>query len=266
MVEPEAWPSMVAEAKTLIRERLTGYEEPLQISDVLDEMMRRRNHERFIGQPNEARRTYGDEYVLLSGEVAWVVGEAIRELEAEAEIRPLSGGIFESVRLMAGELGFESMNHDYRPPSLIAATPKRVRLSGHVETTGIRWDAVRILVDEARRAHLHGLEVLSSVGARVATEEAIRSALFEFNVAEDEQARMGPWRREEVLFDEHLPNASVFTPMDKSSTKAALSGIRNHGNDAAHTGTANDAHLNELFVSILPRALQSLSAAVDSHV
>lgn len=96
-------------------------------------------------------------------------------------------------------------------------------------------------------------------------EEAIRSALAELGVSEDDQLNRA-WKREDLLFDEFLTDASKFKPMDRASTRAAESGVRDHGNEVAHTGLAEDAHVNEVFVSILPRALQSLSAAVEARL
>lgn len=53
------------------------------------------------------------------------------------------------------------------------------------------------------------------------------------------------WQREENLF-EGLSSSGSFEPLDRSSTLAIFSAVRDAGNDAAHTGKADDAHLAEL--------------------
>jgi len=257
---------MVAEAKTLIRGGLTGYGNFLDVTDILNEMMQRRGYDDFIAELRQAGNKYGNEYVLLSGEVAWAVGEAIRELEAESEIRKL-GKQFDvaSVKLLGSHLGFATLaGPDYTLEGRLGATPKGIQRLRFVGTQEIRWDQVQSLLDEVRRAHLSGLAVLSAVGARIVAEEAVRSALEELGVPEDDQPNR-PWKRESTLFDKYLANAaSAFEPMDQTSTQAVLSATRSYGNEVAHSGRADDAHLNELYVSILPQALQSLSAAVST--
>lgn len=265
MVNPDVWPSMVAEAKTLIRQRLTGYESLVEVTQILTLMLNERGYEHFLYDQREAERRYDANYWVQAGEVIWAVGEALRELKVDGEIRFVSGGISPSaVRFMWQQAGLDAASvNDYPLPQVIAATPRRVRRADFAATTNIRWDAVTRLLNETRRAHLEGLEVLSSVGARIAVEEAVRAALIDLGIPEEDQ-RTWASQREDDLFERLA--ASAFSPMDKSSTRAALSGVRDHGNTVAHTGKANNALLNELLVSILPRALQSLSAAVEAKM
>lgn len=265
MVDPATWPSMVAEAKTLIRETLS-YEKPLDITDTLNEMMTRRGHDGFIANANEARRRLGDEYILHAGEVAWAVGEALRELESNSEIRQLGGGMaFYGVKAIGENLGYDTMTQgDYRFARWFGPTPKRAALSEYESLDGVRWDSALRLLEEARKAHLHRLPLIAVVGARVTAEETLRLALIDLGVPEEDQA-VKAWKREEILF-EILTGSGPFEPLDRSSTLAIFSAVRDAGNDAVHTGKADDAHLAEFLMSLLPRALQSLSAAVENKV
>jgi hypothetical protein len=256
MVQPEAWPSLVAEATTLIRENLTNYNDKVEVSQVISLMLADRDMGTYDARTNDP----------LVGELVWAVREAIRTLEAEAELRGIGSNSPPSVRIMWQEVGFDTtIVNDYRIPQWVVATPKRVQLAEYVEITDIKWEAVRRLLAEVRRAHLHGLEVVSLVGARIAAEESVKSALADLGVPQDQQPDRA-WQREDRLFEDHLTSNAGFAPMDRTSTRSLLSTVRDSGNDAAHTGQAQNAHLNELLTSVLPRALVSLSAAVEHQL
>jgi hypothetical protein len=249
---------MVAEAKALIRERLTWYDNDVEVGEIISLMLQARGMGDYSANHADPN----------TGEIVWTVAEAIRELRATSEVRdarPDTGP--GAVTAMWNELGFPTTSvNGYRFPQALAATPRRVQLAEYMETGDIRWQSVARLLDEVRQAHLNGLAVVSTVGARVVVEESVRAALLDLGMSAEALAELQPWKREQTLFEDYLTNSAAFVPMDKSATRANLSAIRDRGNEAAHTGMSNDALLNEALVALLPRALISLSVAVGASL
>lgn len=261
--DADAWPALLAEVLSLIRERLVDHGDTVEVSSILNELMERRGYDRYTADGRELG-SRGDEYALDAGEVAYLTSTALQILSGSAEIIDLGGsGPHYPIRRLLTWMGHEELGrHDFRMPQRIAATPVRVAIGAVPETGQLRWPEVEALIRQSVVALRHDLAVLALVGARIAVEEAVRAALSDLGVAEEDQP-WRPWQREDLLFDVHLASSQGFTPLDRTATRTAVSGIRSAGNDAAHTGTAPDAHLNEVLVFQAPRAVASLSAAVD---
>lgn len=266
MPNPDGWPALLAEIMTLIRERLSEHGDTVEVSALLNELMQRRGHDRYTANGRELADR-GEEYADEAGEVAYIMHTAIELLSGSAEILKLEGGgSHYPIRAMLGRMGFEELGRrDFYMPQRIAATPVGVSVGAVPETGPIRWPEVGALISQSITALRHGLAVLALVGARIAVEEAVRSALSDLGRPDDDQPGR-PWQREDLLFDEFLTSPQAFTPLDRTATRAALSAIRDAGNEAAHTGTAPDAHQNELLVFQAPRAVASMSAAVERTI
>lgn len=266
MPDPESWPALLAEAITLIREKLPEDGNVIEVAEILNDLMQRRGHDRYTANGHELRDR-GEEYTLLAGEVGYLTASALQILHGSGEIREMEGGGGEHypIRALFEHLGWDRQAANIRIAGRIAATPLRASM-GRIPPTGeIRWTQVRLLIEQSIAALRSNLPALALVGSRIAAEEAIRSALTEvLGVARDDQP-YGAWQRETEVFAE-LTTPGHFTPIDRNSTIATLSAVRDAGNEAAHTGQAPDSHLNELLLSMAPRALASLSAAVDARV
>ncbi len=268
MPDPDTWPALLAETVTLIRERLHDNDDTVEVSLILNELMVRREYDVYTTTGNVVKDR-GEEYALTAGEVAYLTGTALKMLYGTGEVRQLGGGSHhQTVKILFEHLGWEELaKHDYQMDGIIAATPIRAAMANIPATGEIRWTQVRLLIEQSIVALRSNLPVLALVGARIATEEAIRRALQDVGHAPEEIEQLrAAVKREQKLFDYYLTSAGVFAPIDREATKAALSAIRDAGNDAAHTGEAADAYTNELLVHGATRAIASLSAAVNAHL
>jgi hypothetical protein len=119
------------------------------------------------------------------------------------------------------------------------------------------------LVVEANSARERGLSVAAAVVSRVAVEEGVRRALTDIGVEIPESSRA--WQREDEVFKRLRPPPQLFTPLDFTATRAAFSAVRSLGNSVAHDGYIDDPQLTYTVSLLLPRALLSLSNAVNTH-
>jgi hypothetical protein len=257
-------PALTSEAVTRIRARL-DQSTVVETVEILNEMLAERDCGRYVQDPKQMAEESGENCVLVAGEVGYAVTTAIRFLEGRTELRVVSGGgEHPMVRMYFDEAGFDPQSKSgFSTPQSFIGTPLTVPLAPPQGVEDIKWDGVRLLVIQAVDALRFQLAPLAVVGARIAVEEAVVSALRDLNVSEDDIPSR-PWKREDVLFDD-VPEPHLFAPMDQTATRSALSAMRTAGNDAAHTGRADDAHQNEYLIFTAIRAIASLSAAVDAH-
>ena len=265
MPDPDAWPALLAETVTLIREKLHDNSDTVEVAQILNELMVSRGYDMYTATGNLVK-DHGEEYALTAGEVAYMTGTALQMLYGTGEIRNVGSGVgHPAVKILFEHLGLPG--GDYQMDDRIAATPIRAAMANIPATGEIRWTQVRLLIEQSIVALRSNLPVLALVGSRIATEEAIREALQDVGHAPEDIERLrAAWRREETLFDNYLTTAGGFAPIDREATKSALSAIRDAGNEAAHTGEAVDAYANELLVHSATRAIASLSAAVSAKV
>jgi len=264
MPDPDTWPATLAWIVNRIRERLTRHDQRLETAILLRDLSQERGYPVYIPQPNEFRQRGGtDDDALNTGELEYLTYSAIQHLIHLGEIESVEGGgPLQFADQLIGALRWPPVNN-LRIDRFYRATPFRVaRANTTLPEGAIRWQHVERLVHEAIEAHRRNLAVGATVVARVAVEEAVRAALEDVGERYDERANA--WERENLLFDRVLTTTRGFTPLDRNATRATLSEIRNAGNNAAHQGVADDAHLTELLLTMLPRALQSLSQAVLS--
>ena len=267
MPDPESWPALLAEAITLIREKLPEDGNVIEVAEILNDLMQRRGHDRYTANGHELRDR-GEEYTLLAGEVGYLTASALQILHGSGEIREMEGGGGEHypIRALFEHLGWDRQAANIRIAGRIAATPLRASM-GRIPPTGeIRWPHVKRLIEQSIVALTTNLPVLAVVGARIAVEEAVRSAHLDTGSTAEKIEPVKAWRLEEMLFSDVLKSPRGFSPLDREATKSQLSAVRNAGNDAAHTGLADDAYQNELIIHSTPKALASLSAAVDAHL
>ena len=268
MPDPDTWPALLAETVTLIREKLNDDGDTVDVAAILNELMERRGYDVYTAVGNVLKER-GEQYALTAGEVAYMTGTALQMLAGTGEIRQLGGGSHHhTVKILFEHLGWTEFvkGGDYRIDGKIAATPIRAAMAKVPATGEIRWTQVPLLIEQSIAALRSNLPTLALVGARIAAEEAIRSALQDVGHDPKDIETLKAWRREEKLFDTYLTSPGGFAPIDREATKSALSAIRDAGNNAAHTGEAVDAQANELLIHFTTRAIASLSAAVDAHL
>ena len=122
-------------------------------------------------------------------------------------------------------------------------------------------------VDRLAFSELLELEDLADLDLALlaVVEEAVESALRDVDPSEVWEP-MKAWDRERELFEKHLTQSKPFAPLDREATKTALSAIRSLGNTAAHDGAVTHELLEDCFLRLMPQALMSLSAAVETKV
>ena len=264
MLDPKAWPALVAEINSLLRSRLSEPGAVVDTVEILDELLNRRHCGRYASSQYELEKNMSEECILIAGELSYVAAAAIRAMEGRGEIRVAGGGGTEAAAAAYLDyMGFDkAVKQGFGFPKTLVATPLSTLLSAPLEPGDMKWPHVESLISQSVKALRHELAPLALVGIRIAVEEAVKSALIDFGVDGAKVDDFRPYGREEILFDEYLKSSKTFTPMDRSATRSCLSAIRSAGNHAAHSGKADDAHNNELLVFSTLKAISSLSAAV----
>lgn len=264
-IDPETWQTREAEIRTIIRDRLRPLGTVLNVQDLLFDQheavgLPRSTNDRDFGTIPNAR--------ILAGELEYLVSSAIRSLENDGDLVATSGGGGHGARYiheMARHLEWQGNHWGFEVPGSVTGT---IRLHGREtgawqETPTTRWQNVDRLTTQAWQAFADGLDVAGAVTARVAVEEAVRITLDQLD---DPQPDLRAARRETHLFANHLRIAGNFAPLDRNATMAALTAIRDRGNQAAHDGVVDHELLQDALMRLLPQALTSLSNAVAAQV
>jgi hypothetical protein len=260
--DPTLWPARIAAVKTRIRSRLS-YGNLVRPDGVTIEFADEEGlpHGSFSDVSTAAR---GDEDVRVRwAEIEFLVHSACWEMEADGELMRTDGGGLQAFGLLAARLGWDAPNTlgplaaNYR-----GAIKGAVAVRDEWVPVDLRWPNVLELLRQAQGAYRGGLDVAAAVTARVAVEEAVRSALIDLEGDPRDDLRAAP--REEHLFSEALTNPAGFTPLDRSAAVSAMSALRDRGNRAAHDGSVAHASLQEALMLLLPQALVSLSNAVGA--
>lgn len=258
----ETWPGRIASIVTRARSALQSPDAVLNARGFVDELLR---DEGFEGTMVELWNAQ-DDNAARAAEIEYLAFQAIHQMDRDGEIVPAGGGgggiaIKDFVVRMGWEGGkqFDPSIPEYRPSARLLSWGKTPWLA-----FATRWQNVDRLSDQVWRAWQQGLDVAAAVTARVSVEEAIRNSLQDLGATNWETKKAVP--REAVLFNSHLTKTAGFEPLDREATRAALSGIRSLGNDAAHTGVVTSAALEEALLQLLGQALMSLSSAVSAQM
>lgn len=257
-VNPETWPARIAEFRTEILGLLVTPGKTVMVSDLLMEACRAE------GLPLELRDR-STEAPILGGQLEYLLGEALEQLELDGLIRNTGGGgasDWHLIKSLAEHLGWErpgaANSPGHKGRYIGTARLMRLNAEGERPRQPTRWPGVDELCRQANLCLIHGLDVAAAVTARVAVEEAAERALDELGESLD-----GPASKKEARLFSRLSKSRGFTPLDRSSTLAVASGIRNNGNSAAHDGIVTDHLQLELAIRQLPHVLQSMSNAVS---
>jgi len=204
---------------------------------------------------------------IRAGEVEFLAMAALLDLERQGLV--WGGGEHQGgpgVRRILGWLGWATTG--LHTPICAATAVPTVRLWLLAEYPMLpletRWPNVTRLAQEAWTAHQAGLAVAAAATARVTVEEAVERGLGDLDP--DVQPPDGAAARERALsarLEKVTRDRKLFQPMDRSATQAAVSAIRDLGNEVIHRAAVDDPALQEAFERLLPRALASLSFAVS---
>ena len=203
---------------------------------------------------------------ILAGEIEYLVRDAIRTMQSDGELMVTSaGGGHGAIHgaALAEHPGWQGNHWGAQLPGAIAPSVRlQARHNGQwQDTPGTTWANVDRLVGQSWHAYTIGLDVAAAVCARVAVEEAVSSALGNLG---DPRPDFRAARRETHLFA-HLRVHDAFTPLDRNATIAAITAVRDRGNQAAHTGVIDHELLQDALLRLLPQALTSLSRAVAAQ-
>ena len=212
-----------------------------------------------------SKQRQASEFHLHVCEIEWLIARAVLELEAAGEIRNLQGGSLPYLADWFRFLGWDASNLpggmlgvQYGATHLLL---ERARSGWHTGPT--RWENVDRLREQVWLCRTAGIDVACAVTARVAVEEAVRSAMADLRMSAKDTWPAS--ERERRLFEHGLTTSQGFSPLDKSATRAQLSAIRETGNDAAHNGVVRNPALLSAQIEILNQTLASLSNATSTQ-
>ncbi len=215
MLDPKAWPALVAEITSLLRSRLSEPGAVVETNEILDELLSRRDCSRYVSSQHALEQTMSKECILIAGELSYVTAGAIQAMVGRGEIRVAAGGGTEAAAAAYFDhMGFDkAIRQGFGFPKTLVATPLSTLLTAPLEPGDVKWAHVESLINQSVKALRHELAPLALVGIRIAAEEAMKAALGDLGVDEAKVDGFRAYEREEFLFNE-LKSSKIFSPTE----------------------------------------------------